>query len=224
MKSEKLRRIHECHVSYLALQYPLLFPKGEDGYRLGIKKTPTKTSKGKKKQEDVSMRQWFDYRLQERKNEKHILLHSKRLLQQFMVDAFTMIEYNQLRYIKKNRTKLRSTNKQAVQDASDAGDNDLSNKGKSCIIPPSFTGGPAYMQQNYLDAMGTCKHFGFPDVFITFTCNPKWPEITRFVKERKLNVENRPDIICKIYKMKLDNLMDDLTKNHIFGKTKSSTT
>jgi len=47
------------------------------------------------------MRQWFDYRLQARKDEKHILLRSKRLLQQFMVDAFTMIESNRLRYIKK---------------------------------------------------------------------------------------------------------------------------
>ena len=97
IKFGKLQRIHERHVSYLALQYPLLLPKGEDGYRLGIKKTPTKTSKGKKKHEDVSMRQWFDYRLRERKAEKHILLCSKHLLQQFMVDAFTIIESNRLR-------------------------------------------------------------------------------------------------------------------------------
>jgi len=40
---------------------------------------------------------------------------------------------------------LRSTSKKAVQDAFDAEDNDLSNKGKSYIIPSSFTGGPAYM-------------------------------------------------------------------------------
>jgi len=100
IKSRKLRRIHDCHVSYLALQYSLLFPKGEDRYRLGIKKTPTKTTKGKKKQEDVSTRKWFDYRLQERKDEKHILFRSKRLLQQFMVDVFTMIESNRLKYIK----------------------------------------------------------------------------------------------------------------------------
>jgi len=71
--------------------------------------------------------------------------------------------------------------------------------------------------------MTTCKHFGFPDLFITFTCNPKWPEITRFVKERNLNSEDMPDIIRRIYKMKFDNLMDDLTKNHVFGKTKIGT-
>ena len=29
----QLQRINELHTSYLALQYPLLFPYGEDGYR-----------------------------------------------------------------------------------------------------------------------------------------------------------------------------------------------
>ena len=75
------------------------------------------------------------------------------------------------------------------------------------------------MKNNYLDAMTICKHFGFPDLFITFTCNPKWPEITRFCEKRNLKVEDRPDIVCRIFKMKLDALMEDLTKNHLLGKT-----
>ncbi|CAN7104027.1 unnamed protein product, partial [Brassica rapa subsp. narinosa] len=33
-----LKRISEIHPSYLALQYPLIFTYGEDGFRLGIKK------------------------------------------------------------------------------------------------------------------------------------------------------------------------------------------
>ncbi|CAN6801760.1 unnamed protein product, partial [Brassica oleracea] len=33
-----LKRISEIHPSYLALQYPLIFAYGEDGFRLGIKK------------------------------------------------------------------------------------------------------------------------------------------------------------------------------------------
>lgn len=216
--SGKLKRIHELHVAYLALQYPLLFPYGEDGYRLGIKKK-NKSGKGKKKQKDISMRQFFAYRLQERKDEKHVLLRSKRLLQQFVVDAYTMIESNRLRYIRKNQPKFRSSNLQTVQNASAAGNNDLDNQGKKVVLPASFTGGPRYMTENYLDAMAICKHFGFPDLFITFTCNPKWPEITRFCKERNLKSDDRPDIICRIFKMKLDNLMHDLRVKNILGKT-----
>ncbi|XP_010490304.1 PREDICTED: uncharacterized protein LOC104768062 [Camelina sativa] len=232
-RSGKLLRIHECHVAYLALQYPLLFPRGDDGYRLGIKKTKitrgsksnkqTKNKDSKKKsQKDVSMRQWFAYRLQERKNEKHTLLRSMRLLQQFIVEAYTMIETNRLRFFEKNQKKLRRTYKEDLRKAAEDGDDNLSNHGDSLILPASFTGGPRYMRQSYLDAMATCKKFGFPDLFITFTCNPKWPELVRFVNERKLKAEDRPDIICKIFKLKLENLMDDITRRHIFGKTVSA--
>src|SRR3954470_22819019 len=35
-KSGRLKRISEFHSSYLAYQYPLLFPYGEDGFRLGV--------------------------------------------------------------------------------------------------------------------------------------------------------------------------------------------
>jgi hypothetical protein len=35
-KSGALQRINELHPSYLAMQYPLIFPYAEDGYRLGI--------------------------------------------------------------------------------------------------------------------------------------------------------------------------------------------
>ncbi|KAL5137202.1 ATP-dependent DNA helicase PIF1 [Glycine soja] len=35
-QSGRLKRIDELHPSYLPLQYPLLFPKGEDGYKEGI--------------------------------------------------------------------------------------------------------------------------------------------------------------------------------------------
>uniref|UniRef100_A0A0D3EAP8 Helitron helicase-like domain-containing protein n=1 Tax=Brassica oleracea var. oleracea TaxID=109376 RepID=A0A0D3EAP8_BRAOL len=37
-KSGRLTRIDEIHISYPALQYPLLFVYGEDGFRVGIKK------------------------------------------------------------------------------------------------------------------------------------------------------------------------------------------
>ncbi|KAK6137063.1 hypothetical protein DH2020_029195 [Rehmannia glutinosa] len=74
------------------------------------------------------------------------------------------------------------------------------------------------MIQNYQDAMAICRWMGYPDLFITFTCNPKWPEIIRFVQKKNLNSEDRPDIICRIFKLKLDSLIKDLRKNKLFGK------
>lgn len=44
-KSGRLKRISEFHSSYLAYQYPLLFPYGEDGFRLGVLLRETNTKK-----------------------------------------------------------------------------------------------------------------------------------------------------------------------------------
>ncbi|CAN7045145.1 unnamed protein product, partial [Brassica rapa subsp. trilocularis] len=218
--SGKLLRINEIHASYLALQYPLLFTYGEDGFRLGIKKGATEKTK-KHKKPNISMRQWFAFRLHERKNESHSLLHSRRLFQQFVVDAFTTIESNRLRYLKLNQPSLRSDSYDSIKESENAGKVDMNEQGTEFTLPASFVGSPRYMKNCYLDAMAICKHFGFPDFFITFTCNPKWPEITRYVKARKLKAEDRSDIICRIFKIKLDSLMDTLTKKNILGETQS---
>ncbi|KAL6580279.1 hypothetical protein OROMI_008303 [Orobanche minor] len=77
------------------------------------------------------------------------------------------------------------------------------------------------MIQNYKDAMAICRWAGYPDLFITFTCNAKWPEITRFLEKRKLKPEDRPDIVCRVFKMKLDELMNDIQRKNIFGEVKA---
>ncbi|XP_024004894.1 uncharacterized protein LOC112082039 [Eutrema salsugineum] len=191
-KTGNLKRISELHPAYLPLQYPLLFPYGEDGFRLGIDIGFVDTQ-GRKRLH-ITMREFFAYRIQERVGESPIIPLSGRLFQQFLVDAYTMIETNRLRFISMNQSKLRCENYDKIKKTVDGGDTDLSDKGKRIIIPSSYTGGTRYMVQHYLDAMTTCQHFGFPDIFITFTCNPKWPEITRHLKRHNLKQEDRPDI------------------------------
>ncbi|CAN7120506.1 unnamed protein product, partial [Brassica rapa subsp. narinosa] len=217
-KSGLLKRIDEIHPSYLALQYPLIFTYGEDGFRLGIQKRTTEAT-AKHKRQTISMRQWYAFRLQERENESHTLLHSKRLFQQFLVDSYTTIESNRLRYLRLKQKCLRSDTYDSTKQAENDGKIDMHDQGSRFILPASFTGGPRYMKNMYLDAMTICKHFGFPDLFITFTCNPKWPEITRYLEPRKLTADDRPEIICRLFKCKLDSLMMDLTDKQLLGKT-----
>jgi hypothetical protein len=50
------------------------------------------------------------------------------------------------------------------------------------ILPSSFSGNPRTMQQNYQDAMSIVRKNGKPDLFITMTCNPEWPEIKENLK------------------------------------------
>jgi len=64
-----------------------------------------------------------------------------------------------------------------LQDVITAGEDDAYAVGKRLILPASFTGGPRYMRQQFVDTMAIGNQMGYPDFFITFTCNPNWPEI-----------------------------------------------
>ncbi|KAL4596305.1 hypothetical protein ACB092_12G154600 [Castanea dentata] len=124
-RSLGLQRINGTHPSFMALQYPLLFPYGEDGYMLD----------------------------------------------------------------------------------------------KRIVLPSSFTGSPRYMVQNYQDAMAICRWASHPYLFLTFTCNPKWPEINYSLEFiGGLKYEDRLDIVARVFKIKLDELLHDLRHKSHFGR------
>ncbi|MDV3166734.1 MAG: hypothetical protein Q8807_03780, partial ['Waltheria sp.' little leaf phytoplasma] len=76
---------------------------------------------------------------------------------------------------------------------------------------------------NYQDAMTICRWVGYPNLFITFTCNPFWPEIKRELLNRKQSSEDRPDLLARVFKIKLDHLIKQLKKGKIFGKLQAGT-
>ena len=88
--------------------------------------------------------------------------------------------------------------------------------GRVTILPSSFSGSPRNMQQNYQDAMKVVGTYGKPDLFITATCNPKWPEIVSNLKPWE-KAEHRPDLVSRVFRLKLKELLDDLHRKHVFG-------
>ncbi|KAF7807456.1 uncharacterized protein G2W53_039617 [Senna tora] len=154
-RSGVLQRIDELHPLYLPMQYPLLFPYGEDGYRV-----ETLYRNGS------------------------ILDRRKQPLHKGQVPS--------------------------------------SSVGKRIILPSSFTGGERYSRENFQDAMTICVVTGFPDLFITFTCNPRWPELDKLFKELKCRPEDRPDLLACIFKIKLNKLRRDITKDMLFGNCRAA--
>ncbi|PUZ56488.1 hypothetical protein GQ55_5G311800 [Panicum hallii var. hallii] len=140
-RSSRLQRINEQHCKFMAMQYPILFPYGEDGYHESLM-------------------------------------------------------YRQIG----SSLSLASA----------------SSVGQRIILPASFTGSPRYLYQKYQDCIGICRKHGCPDLFITFTSNPAWPEIMEALPPG-LQPSDRPDIIDRIFKMKLNILMDDIKKRKFFG-------
>ncbi len=87
--------------------------------------------------------------------------------------------------------------------------------GKMVILPSSFQGSPRAMQQNYQDAMALVRKFGKPNLFNTMTCNQQWREITENLE--KWQSKYRPDLIARVYNLKLKELKRDLMEKHVLG-------
>ncbi|KAK9742235.1 hypothetical protein RND81_03G157600 [Saponaria officinalis] len=217
-----VRKISELHPSFMAMQYPLMFPYGEDGYRPDIKHNDAETTT-RKKRTFVTMREYYAFRFQERRKDEKLIdginVLCGRLRQQFMVDAFTCVEETRLNYVRSNQAAIRKYSLRGLIDAVIAGNTRASLLGHSMILPASFPGCFRFLFQNYQDALAICRWAGPPDLFITFTCNPKWVEIEEFLKSHPgQRPEERPDVIARVFKIKLNELIRDITKGAFFGR------
>ena len=72
------------------------------------------------------------------------------------------------------------------------------------------------MRPRYIDAMALVQKFGKPDIFLTITCNPNWPEIKDHLMSHE-ETQNRADLVVRVFHAKVEQLKHELFKNNIFG-------
>jgi hypothetical protein len=89
--------------------------------------------------------------------------------------------------------------------------------GKVMILPSSFQGSPRNMQQHYQDAMAIVSKYGRPDLFVTFTCNPKCQDIKDALPAGQ-SAADRPDIVARVFKLHLDELLKDIREKKVLGE------
>ena len=73
------------------------------------------------------------------------------------------------------------------------------------------------MHERQQDAMTYVRKYGHPDLFITTTTNPNWPEI----KDNLLpgqDPHDRPDIVDRVFRLKVQKLLQMLKSEMVFGK------
>ena len=97
----------------------------------------------------------------------------------------------------------------------------ISNYGKKCnIIPSTVIGSARDMQKKYQNALAILRAFQRkPDIFLTVTANADWPDITMAIDKLGRNPSNkeRDDIIARVFKAKLTDIMDDILNKHVLG-------
>ncbi|CAH0562742.1 unnamed protein product [Brassicogethes aeneus] len=84
--------------------YPILFSKGEYGYDTALH---YRTRRNK----TVTIREFYRYRMQLRRNQFSILHHADKLFQQYLVDAWCRAEANILWWYRNNQQQLRVAGK-----------------------------------------------------------------------------------------------------------------
>nr|GEW41475.1 hypothetical protein [Tanacetum cinerariifolium] len=131
-----------------------------------------------------------------------------RLFQQYLVDAYTAVEEQRLKWTRNNQDTLRVDLYHNLCDAVTRGDTSAVGLGKRIILPRTFTGSQRYMMHTI-----RIRVYDNPDLFITFTSNPKWLEILEMLAYFPgQKPHDRPEIGTTIFKIKLTELLNDLTK------------
>ena len=223
-RSAQLKRITETHRSYDALQYPLLLPWGDDGYRLDFKPDPNKKK--------VTCMDFYSYLLMVRDPISHLHL-GRALFSQYIVDMYAKMDAERCLYVRLHQKELRADKYVHLRDdinndrmrghhcqqrpkCHQCENAEKGGKGQLVILPSSFTGSPRYMHERTQDGMKYVQTYGRPDFFITFTCNPNWKEIKDNLAPGQ-TPQDRHDIVARVFHLKVNKLMDLIDKSGIYG-------
>ncbi|XP_027151874.1 uncharacterized protein LOC113751927 [Coffea eugenioides] len=214
-QTQIVKHYFACHDS---LQYPLIFANGEPGWHPGIERM-RRPDRGNIRPVTCEGQTVIATATATTANDIIDAENRGRLLQQYVVDMYVKIESIRLDFHRgrNKQAQLRTEIYQGIVDSISNGESSSSGIGKRIFLPASFIGGPRDMRRRYMDAMSLVQRYGKPDIFPTMTCNKNWPEIKKLLLPTD-KVENRPDLISRVFRAKLEDLKDELLKKNIFGK------
>jgi hypothetical protein len=206
-----INTISDTHRSYDALHMPTVFVKGEDCWRIGMslrdRDVPGRTK--------LTCAQYYAYHLHLHVGKLDILFRTARLFQEWLCMAALKIESGRLNWVLFNQSTIRAELYNNAADAVSAADG--SRIGQKVILPSTFIGSPRAMHARYQDAMAIVRVKGKPDLFITVTCNPNWPEIVRELLPGQVAAD-RSELTADVFELKLRQILKEINEIGIFGR------
>lgn len=58
------------------------------------------------------------------------------------------------------------------------------------MLPTTFVNEPRHRHKLHQNAMAIAREYSKPDIFLTFTCSPKWSEITNALRKEDVGDNN----------------------------------
>jgi hypothetical protein len=212
-----LQFIDDGHPLYHPLAYPLLFPLGTAGWSDSMQVANMDYSNIRR----ITLAEWGRYFLMHRDSVSHVQ-RCERLALEFYCDLWAQVESRNAQFHRSpaQQAKYRGARVAAMEDQLSSGVPAGEIGNPVVRLPSSFVGSARFYQQLYLDAMALPRHFGKPDLFITMTCNPHWPEIQSAVPLNS-HWRHHPDIVARVFVLKMRCLIKDIVKMQIFGKVRA---
>jgi len=183
----EIRRISAISRMWEPLVYPLLFPHGTHGW--GITNAvddwliAARDGPGAADDEQESSQMWW-YRSRLLREERFQIFG--RLANEYICDMFTRNIETRLNYIRANQSRIRE------EDAVLMGYNEAEFSEHYNIYLPS----------------SVAATYGPPTFFVTFTCNPAWPEIQSRLRPGQ-HWSDIPMVVCRVFNQKLHRLLKD---------------
>jgi hypothetical protein len=215
-QSSVLERIAPEHALYFPLAYILLFPSGGLGYSECMSRTDPVTGEALGK---LQMLEWARYLMMRRSGALPLIQSCGKLSLEFWCDVWSSIECRNLDYIAGSRvqSQLRMASHRTVTDQLQAdGAAGMHRIGAPIHLPASFVGSPRWYHALFHDALALPAEFHLPDLFITITFNPEWPELARMMPSGG-NVHDHADVVARVFWLRFMRIMQDITGNAVFG-------
>ena len=213
-RDHPLKTVSSMSANLDPMVYPLFFPRGDAGWHNQLVHNPERATLVRN---HVTLSQYYNYKLSVRQFFSS-LFYGKKLFQQYAIDAYVKIEGQHLAFIRNNHNKLRSEQYDVLHEhVNNLGSDHNVRPGRVVVLPSTYVGSPRALKENFEDAMAIIKKYGKPDLFITFTCNPKSRERTENLYPGQ-TANDRPDLVIRVFKLKLNNPLNDIYKHGVLGK------
>ena len=222
-----LQTIHDMNPNGMPLHFTLLFPLGTHGWDPQVLHT-----EGNRR---VTTREFFTFHMNARSEEKNngngnYIHKGGKLYQEWLCMAWCSVEDQRLKYQRQNQKALRADSYRSVKEVVEERMRELAPRQDALypddhqrpatigrmILSSSFQGSPRWYNSKFQDAMAIVREYHKPDLFITMTCNPHWPEIQRELAEGQ-SPQDRPDVVARSFKKRKDQFIRDIVYGKKFG-------
>jgi hypothetical protein len=221
----KNRMVPESSALYDIMHYPLLHPRGQGGFNMPA--TASRLSRNSSiaassasrvvrakphagKRHQFTLQQWAKANVYQ--NER--LHHLGRLMQEWCLDQFSRIQRDNLAYLQNRAQSVFVVPMRAIR----AGAKAIAAARRRVYLSRKVVGSRRYLDGKVADGMAIVQAMDKPTYFITFTANSKWPEIAALLAHRGQSGIDRPDATMRVFKLKLQEFLEDLRKGRIFGR------